>query len=105
LQKAFEEFLTKDQSRHEISSFYMEQRNCMMDWIRKGPFQAIPVQSTYFQWIDYNQWASEGGQLTQGNSDLEQAEIWCQRAGFAAIPFTPFVDDDRGWATVVGITV
>jgi len=97
LQKAFTDFLTRDQSRHEISSFYLEQRDCMMDWIRKGPFQAIPVQSTYFQWIDYSQWANHGGHLVQGNSDLEQAEIWCQKAGFAAIPFTPFVDTNSGW--------
>jgi methionine aminotransferase len=97
LQKAFAEFLATDQSRHEISSFYLNQRDCMMDWIRKGPFEAIPVQSTYFQWIDYNQWANNGGQVVQGYSDLDQAEIWCQKAGFAAIPFTPFVDSNSGW--------
>ena len=97
LQKAFAEFLATDQSRHEISSFYLDQRDCMMDWIRKGPFQAIPVQSTYFQWIDYNQWANNGGQVVQEFSNLDQAEIWCQKAGFAAIPFTPFMDTNSGW--------
>ncbi|MFM7913338.1 MAG: hypothetical protein ACKO9W_14245, partial [Bacteroidota bacterium] len=52
---------------------------------------------TYFQWIDYSQWATQCGHLLQGNSDLEQAEIWCLKAGFAAIPFTPFVDTNSGW--------
>ncbi len=97
LQKAFSDFLPKDHSRHEIASFYQEQRDWMMEWIRKGPFQAIPVQSTYFQWIDYSQWASDSGILAKGYTDLEQAEIWCQNAGFAAIPFSPFVDPNSNW--------
>ena len=97
LQKAFSKFLSNDLTRHGISSFYKGQRDCMLDWIQRGPFQAIPVQSTYFQWIDYSQWHNEGGIMAQGNSDLEQAEIWCQRAGFAAIPFTPFVERNSGW--------
>jgi len=97
LQKAFTEFLPQDDSRHKIASFYKTQRDLMMSWINSGPFRAIPVQSTYFQWIDYGNWAYQRDASQRAFSDLQQAEQWCRDAGCAMIPFSPFIDPQKSW--------
>jgi methionine aminotransferase len=97
LQKAFSEFLPEDISHHQIASFYQGQRDLMISRIEEGPFRAIPVQSTYFQWIDYGDWLRRQDGAYQGHSDLQQAEQWAKEAGVAMIPFSPFVGPKSDW--------
>lgn len=98
LQRAFSDFLANDFSRHTIAKFYQKQRDLLIDKLKIGPFQFKPVQSTYFQWIDYSKWAdSQINTKKSVKTDMKQAEQWCMEAGCAMIPFSPFVDPLGEW--------
>lgn len=95
IQKAFELFLPTDQTRMQIASMYREQRDLLMELIQKGPFWAIPVQGTYFQWIDCS--AATGKTALTGRQDIHLAEDWCLNGGCTLIPFSPFMDEGNAY--------
>ena len=86
MQRTFEIFLPKDTIRSSIADFYLEQRNFLLSLLEGKPFGYIPVQGTYFQWID-------GSFLNKEISDVELAKEWTLNAGCAMIPFSPFMEN------------
>jgi methionine aminotransferase len=86
MQRSFEIFLPKDTIRRSIADFYLEQRNFLLSLLEGKPFGFIPVQGTYFQWIDLSF-------LKKELSDVELAKEWALNAGCAMIPFSPFMEN------------
>jgi methionine aminotransferase len=86
MQRSFEIYLPKDTNRSGIADYYLEQRNFLLSLLEGKPIGYIPVQGTYFQWIDLSF-------LNKEISDVELAKEWALNAGCAMIPFSPFMEN------------
>ena len=86
MQRSFEIYLPKDTNRSGIADYYLEQRNYLLSLLEGKPIGYIPVQGTYFQWIDLSF-------LNKQISDVELAKEWALNAGCAMIPFSPFMEN------------
>ncbi|MEY3158440.1 MAG: hypothetical protein RLZZ121_1493 [Bacteroidota bacterium] len=85
MQRSFEIFLPKDTIRNKIAHFYLEQRNFLLSLLDGKPFGFLPVQGTYFQWIELSSFRCE-------SNDIELAKEWALKGGCAMIPFSPFME-------------
>lgn len=86
IQYAITDYLNKYPDLSGLAEFYQKKRNYFVDKIRNSRFKVIPSKGTYFQLLDYSS--------ISGQNDQEFTEELIKRHGVAAIPLTPFYQNE-----------
>lgn len=76
----------------QLSNFYRDKRNLFQQLMQESKFELLPCEGTYFQTARFDQ--------LSGLSDVQFCEWLVKDIGVAAIPLSPFFDDQRDYHTV-----
>lgn len=76
----------------QLSNFYREKRNMFQQLMQESKFELLACEGTYFQTARFDN--------ISGLSDVQFCEWLVKDIGVAAIPLSPFFDDQRDYHTV-----
>lgn len=76
----------------QLGGFYQEKRDLFQNLMRESKFELLPCEGTYFQTARFDN--------LSGLSDVQFCEWLVKDIGVAAIPLSPFFDDQRDYHTV-----
>lgn len=81
-QVAYANFIKKDKSALQLSDFYQEKRDFLLDGLSKTPFKLLKPDGAYFLLADYSS-------ISQAD-DVTFTEWMCKEIGVALVPLSPF---------------
>lgn len=82
VQYAFADYISNKEHYFNLSSFYQNKRDLLINSLESAGFSLIPSEGTYFQLLDYS--------ILSDLKDIEFAEYLTKKAGVAVIPLSPF---------------
>ncbi len=77
---------------NQLGAFYQEKRDLFQKLMKGSQFELLPCEGTYFQTARFDN--------LSGLSDVQFCEWLVKDIGVAAIPLSPFFDDQRDYHTV-----
>jgi methionine aminotransferase len=90
-QKTLAEYI-KEVDVSTLGLFYKEKRDLFRQLMKDSKFELLPCEGTYFQTARFDN--------ISGLSDVQFCEWLVKDIGVAAIPLSPFFDDQRDYLTV-----
>ncbi len=90
-QKTLAEYI-KEVDVSSLAGFYKEKRDLFRSLMQNSQFELLPCEGTYFQTARFDN--------ISGLSDVQFCEWLVKDVGVAAIPLSPFFDDQRDYLTV-----
>ena len=93
VQMAYADMVNRDPSAADVTAFYQGRRDLFLSLIAGSRFKPLPCRGTFFQLVDYSGITTEG--------DVEFAQRLTREHGVAAIPISPFLNDNEQPGPVV----
>ena len=90
---AYADMVNRDPSAADVTAFYQGRRDLFLSLIAGSRFKPLPCRGTFFQLVDYSGITTEG--------DVEFAQRLTREHGVAAIPISPFLNDNEQPGPVV----
>ena len=92
MQHAYAEFVNSDPLCASLAPFYQQKRDDFLSLIAGSRFKPLPCRGTYFQMVDYSDISHE--------PDADFAVRLIKEHGVAAIPISPFLQDEHPGAVL-----
>src|SRR5687767_3716759 len=93
VQMAYADMVNRDPSAADVTAFYQGRRDLFLSLIAGSRFKPLPCRGTFFQLVDYSAITAE--------HDVEFAQRLTREHGVAAIPISPFLNENEQPGPVV----
>src|SRR5687767_9436339 len=93
VQMAYADMVNRDPTAADVTAFYQGRRDLFLSLIAGSRFKPLACRGTFFQLVDYSGITTEG--------DVEFAQRLTREHGVAAIPISPFLNDNEQPGPVV----
>ena len=93
VQMAYADMVNRDPSAADVTAFYQGRRDLFLSLIAGSRFKPLPCRGTFFQLVDYSGITTE--------RDVEFAQRLTREHGVAAIPISPFLNENEQPGPVV----
>jgi methionine aminotransferase len=93
VQMAYAEMVNRDPTAADVTAFYQGRRDLFLSLIAGSRFRPLACRGTFFQLVDYS--------AITGERDVEFAQRLTREHGVAAIPISPFLNDNEEPGPVV----
>ena len=93
VQMAYADMVNRDLSAADVTAFYQGRRDLFLSLMADSRFRPLACRGTFFQLVDYSAITNE--------PDVEFAKRLTREHGVAAIPISPFLNEDEEPGPVV----
>ena len=90
---AYADMVTRDPSAADVTAFYQGRRDLFLSLIQGSRFRPLECRGTFFQLVDYSAITDE--------RDVDFAQRLTREHGVAAIPISPFLNENEEPGPVV----